>query len=188
MNLLFCSNLNNKIDHEFINLFNKPIRIGYIPSKHVDGNLYFEEIKKYYADTYNISDVICLDIDKSFSNKFTDLLNSCDILILSGGNTQYFFNKLKKRDILDSIKEFASDNDKGIIGISAGGIIMTPNINIGDLFEKQKIRNEKSLGLVDFEFCPHYGIDDIPDNFKEYIKNKNIRFCKENDFILINNN
>lgn len=49
---------------------------------------------------------------------------------------------MKERDLLDVIKRFAIKDEKRVIGISAGGIIMTPNINMGDLFEGLEIRGE----------------------------------------------
>ncbi|MDP2820756.1 MAG: Type 1 glutamine amidotransferase-like domain-containing protein [bacterium] len=186
MKLLFCSNLAKKVEQEFINLFPSNIRIGYIPSQHIDGNPYFEETRQYYKQNYSINDVICLDIDKNYRNDFIDLLNSCDILILSGGNAAYFLNNFKKRGLLEPVRLFAKTEGKGVIGISAGGIIMTPNINIGNLFEKEAIKNEESLGLVNFEFCPHFTKNDAPKNIIEYAKNNNVKFCGEEKFILIN--
>jgi len=186
MKLLFCSNLTKKVDQEFISLFTDNVRIGYVPSKYIEGNPYFKEISRYYQENYSINNIICLDIDKDYSNDFIDLLNSCDILILSGGNTTYFLNNLKKRGLLEPIKLFAKTEGKGIIGISAGGIIMTPNINIGNLFEKESIKKEKALGLVDFEFCPHFSPNDAPKNLIEYAKNNDVKFCREEGFILIN--
>lgn len=87
MKLLFCSNLQNKVDKDFIKLFSKIIKIGYIPSQYIDGNIYFEKVKNYYLDNYSIQDVVCLDIDKDISLDFVSQLDSCNILILSGGNT-----------------------------------------------------------------------------------------------------
>jgi dipeptidase E len=184
MKLLFCSNLTKKVDQKFINLFSENIRIGYIPSKYIDGNPYFEGVRQHYKKNYSIDDVVCIETN---NDNFINLLNGCDILILSGGNTTFFLNNLKKKNLLDPIRAFAKKDDKGIIGISAGGIIMTPNINIGNLFEKEPIKNEASLNLVDFEFCPHYTRNNAPNNFIEYAKNNNVKFCDEDEFILINN-
>ena len=59
---------------------------------------------------------------------------------------------------------------KTIAGISAGAILMTPNIHSASYpkFDcddnEDNVKNMKAMGLVDFEFFPHYRNSDRYDN------------------------
>lgn len=191
MNFLFCSKLSKKNDQLFLDLLkkNKKLKIGYIPSATSINNKYFIQIKNYYKKNYKLNDIICLDIDKKYDKQyFYNNLKKCDILILSGGNTQYFLNNIKKRKISKTIKNFAQTYNKFIIGISAGGVIMTPKINIAEILDKKEYNNKniKGLNLVDFYFFPHFN-NSYDGLIKKYsLKNKK-RIIVCSDVLIINN-
>jgi dipeptidase E len=84
-----------------------------------------------------------------------------DVIYLAGGNTFYFLKHLRKSGILPRLKKYVKDG--GILaGLSAGAIIMTPHIGLAafpewDADENDvKLKNLTSLGLVQFEFYPHF--------------------------------
>jgi dipeptidase E len=193
MNLLFCSKLSGKNDQGVFDLLkdNKNLKIGYIPSATSADNKYFKQIKNYYRQNYKLRDIICLDVDKNYNKEyFYNNISNCNILILSGGDTQYFLNNLKKRKLLKVIKAFARGRNRFIIGISAGGIIMTPRINIGEMLDgaEKNSKNNKGLSLVDFEFFPHFN-KNYNDLIKKYsLRNKRkIIICSEKDVVFVNN-
>ena len=83
------------------------------------------------------------------------------MIYLAGGNTFYFLKHLRKSGLIPQLKQFVEGG--GVLaGLSAGAIILTPNIGTAGppLPEPDdndvKLKNLRSLGLVRFEFYPHY--------------------------------
>jgi dipeptidase E len=189
MNLLFCSKLGRKNDKVVFDLLKdkNDIKIGYIPSKTDSDNKYYERVKDYYLRNYKLKNVVCLDIDKNYNKEyFSKNLKDCDVLILSGGDTVYFLNNLKKKKLLKEVGEFAKRKGKFLIGISAGAIIMTQDIGVGRILDSKPLKREKALGLVDFEFWPHFGESNAK-LFEKYCRNlnKTVLTCKEYQSLFI---
>ena len=89
-----------------------------------------------------------------------DDLNNYDVLIIPGGNTFEMLEYLKNTGVFRSVATFARNKDKALIGISAGSIIMTPNIRIAQ-FADDNYNDYNNLGgleLVNFEVKPHWQI------------------------------
>jgi dipeptidase E len=83
-----------------------------------------------------------------------------DMIYLSGGNTYSLLHHLKKTGLINNLKDYAKH---GILaGHSAGGIVLTNNINTASFpdFDKDDnelgLKNLVSMDLVDFEMFPHY--------------------------------
>ncbi len=134
--------------------------VTYIPSCSYDSEVYFCEYVNQYKPL-GIERFIHFAIDVNFSDVLLEEAFSSDIIHLSGGNTYYFLKHLKKKKLLSRLKKFVRDG--GILtGLSAGSIIMTPNIDTAGFPDFDKDDNEenlkdfKALGLVNFEFFPHY--------------------------------
>ena len=90
-------------------------------------------------------------------------LGESDVVYLAGGNTYYFLSHLRRSGLLEELRKFARRG--GVIaGLSAGALILTPHIGLAGYpsFDRDpnevglKPRQCKGLGLVDFEFFPHY--------------------------------
>jgi dipeptidase E len=100
-----------------------------------------------------------LDISKASREEIVNKLERNDYIYVSGGNTFYLLQELKRREtdkvIIDQINK-----DKIYIGESAGSIIMSPNIEyVGMVDDKTKaefLDNYQGLGVVDFYPLPHY--------------------------------
>lgn len=90
-------------------------------------------------------------------------LRSSDVVYLAGGNTFYFLHHLRRSGLLAVLRKFAARG--GVIaGLSAGAHLITPHIALAGFPEFDRDDNEvalprnrlRSLGLVGFEFFPHY--------------------------------
>ncbi len=189
MNLVFCSKLNKEVDEVIINFRNNNnLDIGFIPSATSVNNKYFKEVEKHYKKEYGFSNVFCLDIDKNYDKKyFREGLKKCCILILSGGDTKFFLEKIMKRGLKEFFVEFAKNESNLLVGVSAGGIIMTENINTANILNKEAVENEQGLGLVDFEFFPHYN-SSYERVIREYsLKNRRKIFvCSDDEVMFFN--
>ena len=134
--------------------------ITYIPSCSYWGETDFKDYVRGFQK-YGIERFVLLEIDIPFDKTFLGTALQSDIIHLSGGNTYYFLKYLRKSRMLQQLKKFVQRG--GVLtGLSAGGIIMTPNIESASYpsFERdineENIKNLYSLNLVKFEFCPHY--------------------------------
>lgn len=152
---------NNKFNQVLAELLrDKNLKVGYIPSSGDKTRKYFKEFKERFGE-FGFKNFIFLSLEEEYGEKIAkDIMNS-DAIYLSGGNTYHFLWWLKKRKFLSRIKNFVKKGGV-LIGSSAGSILMTPNINTSGIphwdCDKNKIglKNFKSLGLVNFEFFPHY--------------------------------
>lgn len=143
------SNIYQKIDKE-------KNTISYIPS-------WFgkESYKDYcfFKKQFKKSSVIFhpLDLIKDINEIFKS-----DIIYFEGGNTYFLLYWINKLNILKKIKKFSKK--KILVGMSAGSIIQTPNINLAGVpyFNADdnfvNLKNTKALNLIDFEIYPHFNI------------------------------
>jgi len=183
---------NKKVDKELLNLFNKSNpSIAYIPSESSLTRKYFDEKVEYYK-ALGIENLQYFDIDKEYeASRIVDMFK-CDAIQLSGGNTFYFLYLLRKRGLIRSLKSFVK-NGGILIGISAGSILMTRNINTAGLGEDADeniigIKNKAALNIVDFEFMPHWkGSTKKLNLLKKYAEAKKttVYACKDGDGIII---
>lgn len=84
-----------------------------------------------------------------------------DAIYLAGGNTYYFLHHLRRAGLLEPLRNFARQG--GVLaGLSAGALILTPDIGLAgvpsfDADENEvRLRDLRALGLTRFEFSPHY--------------------------------
>lgn len=134
--------------------------ITYIPSCSIYGETDFIEfVEQYY--NFGFKRIINFPIDREFDPILRASIFRSDIIHLSGGNTYYFLKMLRKTGMLKDLKKYVKDG--GILtGLSAGGIIMTPDIETAGFpsFDRdeneENLRNLKAMNLVRFNFFPHY--------------------------------
>ena len=84
-----------------------------------------------------------------------------DIVYLAGGNTFYYLAHLRRSGMLAILRDYP-ERGGVLAGLSAGGLVLTPTIALAgypsfdcDANDVQ-LRNLSGLGLVRFEFFPHY--------------------------------
>jgi dipeptidase E len=147
-----------KVDLEMLPLIDKPNpRIAWIPSDFKNNSAWFQSKIPYYAQ-YGAT----LEEPVQFGNVLleSELQNlfSYDAIHLSGGDTPKFLELLRNHHLLPCLHDFVARGGV-LIGISAGAIIMTPNIFTAyDCGDERPIEpfDHTALGLVDFAFMPHY--------------------------------
>lgn len=139
-------------------------KITFIPSHFENNGSHYEEFK-YRFDRLGNCKHTYLPIDSHVNkNSLLKALDS-DLIYLDGGNTYYFLWHLRKSKMLNLLRDYAKEG--GILaGTSAGAIILTPNIRSAGYpeFDKDdnfiRLKNEASLGLVNFEFFPHFSLQE----------------------------
>lgn len=135
-------------------------RFTYIPYCAEGATLFYNRAVRRYR-SFGFTHFQCLPVDEKITKAQLRQALSSDVIYLAGGNTFYFLFHLRKSGLLPQLKAFAKKG--GILaGLSAGAIILTPNINLAgyppfDADENEVgLTNMKSLGLVPFEIFPHY--------------------------------
>ncbi len=151
---------NIKIDEFIFDKFKKSPQITFIPSFHYDSHSDF----RYFVESYKklgVKKFIHFPIEVNFSQTLEDIALGSDIIHLAGGNTFYFLKQLKRKKFLGKLKKFYA-NGGSIHGVSAGGIILTPSIDMASVpnFDRDennvKLVDWSALKMVDFHFFPHF--------------------------------
>ncbi|MBK24950.1 MAG: hypothetical protein CME70_13205 [Halobacteriovorax sp.] len=152
---------NLHLDAEAIKLTNvSDPRVTYIPSCSYDSEVDFIAFVQNYRKL-GLTRFIHFPIDVPFDQVLLSEAMSSDIIHLSGGNTYYFLKYLRKTGILSRLKAFVK-NGGVLTGMSAGAILMTPDIKTAGYpkFDcddnDEKVKNLKAMNIVPFEFFPHY--------------------------------
>ena len=155
------SNDNIQVDKSLIKMVDKESPLfTFIPSCSIDADIEFLDFVKQYKK-FKVKRFLTFPLDTITDDVLLEQVFKSDVIHLGGGNTYYFLKTLRKRKLMSEFKKFVKRG--GILtGLSAGAILMTPQIDTASFPEFDKddndcnIRNFKSLNLVDFEFFPHY--------------------------------
>lgn len=152
---------NINIDRKILSFIkNDNPSVTYIPSCSFDSELYFKDFVEHYKQI-GVTRFIHFAVDVPQPEFMIEEAFSSDIIHLSGGNTFYFLKFLRKGNYLKRLRDFVKGG--GVLtGLSAGSILMTPNINTASFPHFDRDENEEgitnfgAMGLVNFEFFPHY--------------------------------
>lgn len=104
--------------------------------------------------------VAILDVATTPHNENVQAIKNSDCLCVSGGNTFFLLQELKRNGLLDLIKQKVQD---GIpyIGESAGAIIACPDIAYNQIMDDKTVATEltdySGMDLVDYYVLPHNG-------------------------------
>ncbi|WP_127714274.1 Type 1 glutamine amidotransferase-like domain-containing protein [Halobacteriovorax sp. HLS] len=156
-----CSQDNFELDKITLDLCKKENpRMTFIPSWSYESEYDFRNFVDQYS-RHGITQFLHFPVDIPYDEILFKEAFKSDIIHLDGGNTYYFLKSLRKKGMLKLLKEFVANG--GILtGLSAGAIIMTPNISTAGFPEFDRddndvnISNFKAMNLVKFEFFPHY--------------------------------
>lgn len=152
---------NESVDQACLNLIENPNpTFVFIPSSSYDGESEFHDFIEQY-EHFGVTRFIYFPIDIPQDRVLMKEVFNSDMIHLGGGNTYYFLKYLRQYGYLEFLREYALMG-KVLTGLSAGAIMMTPNIKTAGYptFDRdeneENIRNLQALGLVRFEFFPHY--------------------------------
>lgn len=145
--------------------------------------------EKYYrknVDFYNklgINSFLRFDLDERYDKRLQEELFKCHIIQLPGGNTYHFLSMLKKRNLMDKLRDFA---EKGgiLVGVSAGALIFSPTIGSAQFGDENEegLQDLSALGLVNFEMMPHWNrwSSYLP-QLQKYSRNNNVTIYTASD-------
>ncbi|MGG0177494.1 Type 1 glutamine amidotransferase-like domain-containing protein [Gottfriedia acidiceleris] len=138
-------------------------------------------------------------IDLEFES--AEKLEKYNIIYINGGNPFYLLHHIRKSGA-DLIFRRLTENNVIIVGVSAGAVVLGPNLNIVNYFTPQMnivdIKDLTALEITDKIIFPHYDRDDLfPDITGKSIEERLMEFeslnkcdvvrVKDNEFVLINN-
>ena len=93
--------------------------------------------------------------------RWVPLVRETDVLLASGGDALYLCHWMRECGLADLLPSL----DKTVwVGLSAGSMVMTPNIGDDFVIWKPPTGGDRALGLVDFSIFPHVGHEDMPHN------------------------
>jgi dipeptidase E len=152
-------------------------------------------MRRYYRDRvewygyWGLPLPVYFELDRDYRPELLDELWECDAIHLSGGNTYYFLHWLRRRGMLEPLRQFA---ERGgiLIGVSAGGILLTPEIGVSGLLGDRPLAPEEdlsALGLVDFGFAPHLNTVRDKKALHDYARQsaRPLYGCRDGDGILV---
>ena len=145
---------------------------------------YIAEALQTFADLgfqVEILDISACDRETAQAKIFQSKL-----LYISGGNTFYLLQELKKKQLLSLIKEQIADG-MVYVGESAGAIITAKDIDYNKLMDDKTVAKELSdttgLNEVEFYILPHYGEEPFTDSSKKTFET----YKKQLDLMRMNN-
>jgi dipeptidase E len=97
-------------------------------------------------------------IDKE---RWIPMLQETDALLVGGGDPLYLCYWMQQSglaDLLPSLREAV------YVGVSAGSMVMAPNVGEDFVGWKPPTGGDETLGLVGFSIFPHLDHEDLPDN------------------------
>ena len=136
------------------------LQLAYIPFCSEGSSVFYQRaIRRYRA--HGVQKFLCLKVDqRPDESEIRNALQS-DIIYLAGGNTFYFLNHLRKSGMLPKLANYVKEG--GVLtGLSAGALILTPTIKLAGAKNLDPDDNDvglkdlQGMGLVDFEFAPHF--------------------------------
>ncbi|HQX15809.1 MAG TPA: Type 1 glutamine amidotransferase-like domain-containing protein [Anaerolineales bacterium] len=183
----------SKLDEHLLSLIGKqrPI-IGYIPSSTDAERTWYKQQQAYYK-SLDADLSVYFELEIEYEPDKAKNLFTCDAIHLSGGSTYNFLYWLRKRGLISLLHDYVA-NGGVLIGVSAGAILMTPEISTTHICGEEPSHNLtdlSALNFVDFAFLPHINrIEDVENKLIEYsiTQSGKIFGCPDGDGIIVNGN
>ena len=93
--------------------------------------------------------------------RWVPLVRATDALLVSGGDVLYLCHWMRESGLVDLLPELT---DTVWVGLSAGSMVLTPQVGDDFIQWRPPSGDDSTLGLVDFSICPHLTVDDRPGN------------------------
>ena len=182
---------NQNIKNHFLQIIDKPIsqvKIIFVPtaSRSEEELKYVNDSKKELLDLgIPENNIKTLNLDKPVS--FQDV-EGFDVIYVCGGNTFYLLKKVRETGFDKVIIEFTKTG-KLYFGVSAGSILVCPNIDIASPFDENDVNltDLTGLNLTDVIVSPHYCEEEKPiiDEFKKKSQYKVIPLTDNQALLII---
>ncbi|MEP7736192.1 Type 1 glutamine amidotransferase-like domain-containing protein [Nocardioides sp. 31GB23] len=89
------------------------------------------------------------------------LVREADVLLAAGGDVLYLCHWMRESGLADLL---SSLEETTWVGLSAGSMVMTPEVGEDFIQWRPPGGDDSTLGLVDFSICPHLARDGMPGN------------------------
>ena len=159
-----------------------------------------EEYKKYMHLTQKAFEDFGYEVENFDVSVFSEeiakeKLSEAKIVFISGGNTFYLLQELKRKNLTSYLKE-RIENGLLYIGESAGSVIAAPDIEYASVIDDKTVATEldgyAGLNLVDFYIVPHFEEEPFVEssrNTVELYKDKlDLKLINNKEAILVENN
>ena len=83
-----------------------------------------------------------------------------DVLLVNGGDALYLCHWMRESGLADLLPSL----EAVYVGLSAGSMVMAPNIGEDFVRWTPPTGGDETLGIVDFSMFPHLDHEDLPDN------------------------
>ena len=195
--MILTSSLYESIElvKNFLNKNTESKKILFIPTAtNVD------EYKKYIHLTQKVFEDFGYEVENFDVSIFSEeiakeKLSEVKIIFISGGNTFYLLQELKRKNLIPYLKE-RIENGLLYIGESAGSVIAAPDIEYASIVDDKTLATElddyTGLNLVDFYIVPHFEEEPFVEgsrNMVELYKDKlDLKLINNKEAILVENN
>ena len=195
--MILTSSLYESIEFvkEFLDKNTESKKILFIPTA---ANV--EEYKKYMHLTQKAFEDFGYEVENFDVSIFSEeiakeKLSEAKIVFISGGNTFYLLQELKRKNLITYLKE-RIENGLLYIGESAGSVIAAPDIEYASVIDDKTVATElddyTGLNLVDFYIVPHFEEEPFVEssrNTVELYKDKlDLKLINNKEAILVENN
>lgn len=177
---------NKNIGEKFLNLLNKPVkntRVLFIPAAAInDEAKYYVGVCKKELVEYGIDEANIFSYNFEYVMTEDEALKY-DVIYFTGGSTLYLLECIKKNSFNSVIDKIIIEN-KIYVGVSAGSIIMTPNISLDNPLNP----STTGLGYIQAFLAVHCNERD-ENRFTEIEKKLPLPFIALNDMqaVILNN-
>jgi len=159
-----------------------------------------EEYKKYMHLTQKAFEDFGYEVENFDVSVFSEeiakeKLSEAKIVFISGGNTFYLLQELKRKNLITYLKE-RIENGLLYIGESAGSVIAAPDIEYAFVIDDKTVATElddyAGLNLIDFYIVPHFEEEPFVESSRktvELYKDKlDLKLINNKEAILVENN
>lgn len=159
-----------------------------------------DEYKKYIYLTQKAFEDFGYEVENFDVSIFSEeiakeKLSQAKTVFISGGNTFYLLQELKRKNLTSYLKE-RIENGLLYIGESAGSVIAAPDIEYASIVDDKTLATElddyAGLNLVDFYIVPHFEEEPFVEssrNTVELYKDKlDLKLINNKEAILVENN
>ena len=93
--------------------------------------------------------------------QWVPMVRESDVLLVAGGDVLYLCHWMRESGLVDLLPSLS---DTVWVGLSAGSMVLTPEVGDDFIQWRPPGGDDRTLGLVDFSICPHVNGEGEPGN------------------------